>query len=139
MLSIAKLWIHLGNYAGLLNHCSWHDLDSFICFKSEVFTLLHEFLWNLPNSKWKVGIPWNFNGKQLAGASAILVSNSMEILTFFQGIPMEMVRILKLPVMIPMGITIIYIVKNSYNSKNRTLGSRTHHMHRKSNILTAAP
>jgi len=64
------------------------------------------------------GIPWNFNGKQLAGASAILVSNSMEILTFFQGIPMEMVRIPEPPGMIPMGITVIYIVKNSYDSKN---------------------
>jgi len=84
-------------------------------------------------------IPWNFNGKQLAGASAILVSNSMEIPTFFQGIPMEMVGIPEPPGMIPMGITVIYIVKNSYNSKNRTLGSRTNHVHRKSSILTAAP
>jgi len=49
-------------------------------------------------------IPWNFNGKQLAGASAILVSNSMEILTFFQGIPIEMVRIPEPLGMIPMGI-----------------------------------
>jgi len=50
------------------------------------------------------GIPWNFYGKQWAGASAILVSNSMEIPTFFQGIPMEMVRIPEPPGMIPMGI-----------------------------------
>jgi len=64
------------------------------------------------------GIPWNFNGKQLAGASAILVSNYMEILTFFRGIPTEMVGIPEPPGMIPMGITIIYIVKNSYNIKN---------------------
>jgi len=50
------------------------------------------------------GIPWNFNGKQLAGASAIFVSNSMEILTYFQGIPMEMVRIPEPLGTIPMGI-----------------------------------
>jgi len=85
------------------------------------------------------GIPWNFYGKQLAGASAILVSNSMEIPTFFQGIPMEMVGILEPPGMIPMGITIIYIVKNSYNIKNWTLGSRTHHMREESIISTAVP
>jgi len=79
-------------------------------------------------------IPWNFYGKQLAGASAILVSNFMEIPTFFQGIPMEMVGIPE-----PLGITIIYIVKNSYNIKNQTLGSRTHHVHKESSISTAAP
>jgi len=70
----------------------------------EVFTLLHEFL-QIPSRKSEFrGIPWNFNGKQLAGASAILVSNSMEIPTFSQGIPMEMVRIPEPPGMIPMGI-----------------------------------
>jgi len=36
MLSIAELWKHLGNYAGLLDHCSWCDLDSFICFTSHI-------------------------------------------------------------------------------------------------------
>ena len=85
---------------------------------NEVFTLLHEFL-RIPSGKSEFrGIPWNFNGKQLAGASAILVSNSMEIPTFFQGIPTEMVGIPEPPGMIPMGITIIYIAKNSYNIKN---------------------
>jgi len=70
----------------------------------EVFTLLHEFL-QIPSGKSEFrGIPWNFYGKQLAGASAILVSNSMEIPTFFQGIPMEMVGIPEPPGMIPMGI-----------------------------------
>jgi len=59
----------------------------------EVFTLLHEFL-RIPSGKLEFcGIPGNFNGKQLAGASAILVSNSMETPTFFRGIPMEMVGI----------------------------------------------
>ena len=52
---------------------------------------------------------------------------------------MEMVRIPEPPRMIPMGITIIYIVQNSYNVKNRTLGSRTHHVHEEISILTAAP
>lgn len=49
---------------------------------------------------WKVSgklefhrIPWNFNGKQLAGASTILVFNSMEIPSFFQGILIERVGI----------------------------------------------
>ena len=50
------------------------------------------------------GIPWNFYGKHLAGASAIWVSISMEIPTFFQGIPMEMVGIWEPPGMIPNGI-----------------------------------
>ena len=50
------------------------------------------------------GIPWNFYGKHLAGASAIWVSFSMEIPTFFQGIPMEMVGIREPPGMIPNGI-----------------------------------
>ena len=36
MLSIANLWKHLGNYAGLLDHCSWCDLDSFICITSHI-------------------------------------------------------------------------------------------------------
>ena len=49
-------------------------------------------------------IPWNFYGKHLAGASAIWVSISMEIPTFFQGIPMEMVGIPEPPGMIPDGI-----------------------------------
>jgi len=84
----------------------------------EVFTLLHEFLQILSRKSEFCGIPWNFYGKQLAGASAILVSNSMEIPTFFQGIPMEMVGTPEPLGMIPMGITIIYIVKNSYNIKN---------------------
>ena len=50
------------------------------------------------------GIPWNFYGKHLAGASAIWVSISMEIPTFFQGIPMEMVGMREPPGMIPNGI-----------------------------------
>ena len=50
------------------------------------------------------GIPWNFYEKHLAGASAIWVSISMEIPTFFQGILMEMVRIQEPPGMIPNGI-----------------------------------
>jgi hypothetical protein len=121
--------------------------------KSEVFTLLHEFL-RIPSGKSEFrGIPRNFNGKHLAGASAILVSHSMEIPTFFRGIPTEMVGIPEPPGMIPMGIRgiplkfrrnpmgimIIYIVKNSYNVKNRTLSSRTHHVQEPSNVLTAAP
>lgn len=36
MLSIASLWKHLGNHAGLLDHCSWHDLDSFIHITSHI-------------------------------------------------------------------------------------------------------
>ena len=50
------------------------------------------------------GIPWTFYGKHLAGASAIWVSISMEIPTFFQGIPMEMVAIREPQGMIPNGI-----------------------------------
>ena len=49
-------------------------------------------------------IPWIFYGKHLAGASAIWVSFSMEIPTFFQGILMEMVRIWEPPGIIPNGI-----------------------------------
>ena len=74
------------------------------CLVLEVFTLLHEFLRIPPDSQWKVGIPWNFYGKHLAGASAIWVSFSMEILTFFQGIPMEMVGMREPLGMIPNGI-----------------------------------
>ena len=59
----------------------------------------------IPSGKLEFcGIPWNFYGKHLAGASAIWVSISMEIPTFFQGIPMEMVRIREPPGMIPNGI-----------------------------------
>ena len=50
------------------------------------------------------GIPRNFNGKQLAGASAISHFHSMEIPTFFRGIPMELVGIREAPGTIPMGI-----------------------------------
>ena len=70
----------------------------------EVFTLLHEFLWILPDSQWKVRIPWNFYGKHLAGASAICVFISMEIPTFFWGVLTEMVGIKKPLGMIPNGI-----------------------------------
>ena len=59
----------------------------------------------IPNGKSEFhGIPWNFYGKHLAGSSAIWVSISMEIPTFFQGIPMEMVGIWEPPGMIPNGI-----------------------------------
>jgi len=91
------------------------------------------------DSEQKVGIPWNFNGKQLAGASAILVRNSMEIPTFFRGIPMEMLGIPEPPGMIPMGKTIICIVKNRYSIENRTLGSTTRHVREPSNVLPATP
>ena len=72
--------------------------------EKEVFTLLHEFL-RIPSGKSEFcGIPWNFYGKHLAGASAIWGSISMDIPTFFQGIPMEMVGIREPPGTIPMGI-----------------------------------
>ena len=98
------------------------------------------------------GIPWNFYGKHLAGASAIWVSISMEIPTFFQGIPMEMVGIQEPPGMIPNGIHGIplefrwnsmgnsfkVIVKNSAMVKNRTLTSATHHVPERKSVLAVA-
>jgi len=132
------------------------------CFpaKMEVFTLLHEFLRILPDSEWKVGIPrnsmeflWKAIGWSLSHFAFQFHGNS----DFFPrnsngngrnpgasgndshgnpwnsiGIPLKFRRN-------PMGITIIYIVKNSYNIKNRTLGSRTHHVCKESSISTAAP
>ena len=59
----------------------------------------------IPSGKSEFGrIPWNFYGKHLAGASAIWGSIPMEIPSFFQGIPMEMVGILESLGMIPDGI-----------------------------------
>ena len=62
-----------------------------------------KFHW-IPSGKSEFcGIPWNFYGKHLAGASAIWASISMEIPTFFQGIPMEIVGIPEPLGMIPDG------------------------------------
>ena len=52
----------------------------------EVFTLPHELQWNMLDSNWNVGISWNSDGIHFAGASAILVFHSMEILTESDGI-----------------------------------------------------
>ena len=98
------------------------------------------------------GIPWNFYGKHLAGASAIWVSISIEIPTFFQGIPMEMVGIQEPSGMISNGIHGIPLefcwnsvgnsfkvtVKNSTIVKNRTLASATHHVLEQKSILAVA-
>ena len=107
----------------------------------------------IPSGKLEFhGIPWNFCGKHLAGASAIWVSISMEIPTFFQGIPMEMVRIQEPPGMIPNGIhgiplefrwnsmgnSLIVIVKNSSIVKNQTLASVIHHVSERKSILAVA-
>jgi len=50
---------------------------------SEVFTIPHEFQ-QIPNRMSE--FPWNSDGFQMAGASAILVSNSIEIPTESDGI-----------------------------------------------------
>jgi hypothetical protein len=44
------------------------------------------------DSKQNVGIPWNSDRIQLAGASAILVSNSMEIPTESDGIQWKLLE-----------------------------------------------
>ena len=101
-------------------------------------------------------IPWNFYGKHLAGASAIWVSFSMEIPTFFprnsdgngwnpgasgndsQWNPWDSIGIPLKFRWNSMGNSLIVIVKNSTIVKNQTLASATHHVREQKSILAVA-
>ena len=85
--------------------CKFHGMENQNGWRSLLSSMSSWGFCQIPSGKSEFcGIPWNFYGKHLAGASAIWVSFSMKIPTFFQGIPMEMVGIQEPPGMIPNGI-----------------------------------
>ena len=127
--------------------------------KSEVFTLLHEFLRIPPDSQWKVGISWNSMeflwkafGWSLSHLGFLFHGNSH----FFprnsngngwnlgssgndsQWNPWDSIGILLKFCWNSMGKSLIVIVKNSTIVKNRTLMSATHHMSERKSVLAVA-